>query len=149
MYCSNKNQFFLSNSCGRISINWNLLPSLHRNPLLLIIYIDIKQGLKYWLLQVVTGYYIKIKFQVHCLHYYYNITNHLKLQRMQDSAYWWQFLLGIVNSSGILSHEIPKYTIINTIYLDWRSTTLWLRNVFKQYFDDWLASLKQQDGSFF
>ena len=25
----------------------------------------------------------------------------------------------------------------------------WLRNVFKQYFDDWLVSFKQQDGNFF
>ena len=26
---------------------------------------------------------------------------------------------------------------------------LWPRSVFKQYFDDWLASFKQQDGNFF
>ena len=35
----------LLNSSGRISINWNFSPPLYRNPLLFIIYIDIKQGL--------------------------------------------------------------------------------------------------------
>ena len=85
---------------------------------------------------------------VHCSHYYYNMT-HLKLQRVQDSAYWWQFLLCIVNISGIVSHEIPKYTISNTIYFDWRSRSFGFRSVFKQYFDDWLVSFKQQDGNFF
>ena len=66
---------------------------------------------------------------VHCSHYYYNMT-HLKLQRVQDSAYWWQFLLCIVNISGIVSHEIPKYTISNTIYFDWRSRSFGFRSVF-------------------
>ena len=45
---------------------------------------------------------------------------YLKLQRMQDSAYWWQFCLGIVVIRGTLSHKIPKYTITNAIYFDWR-----------------------------
>ena len=80
-----------------------------------------------WLLQVVTGYCIKIKL----------------------AAYWWQFLLGIVNISSILSRKIPKYTITNAIYFDWRFTLVWLRDVFKQYFDEWLVLFKQQDGNFF
>ena len=68
----------------------------------------------------------------------------LKLQRRHDSAYLLQFLLGIVTISFILSHKIPKYTITNTIYPDWRSTIAWLRSVFKQYFDDWLVLFRQQ-----
>ena len=56
---------------------------------------------------------------------------------------------GMVNISGILSHKIPKYMITNAIYFDWRFTILWLRNVFKQYFDDWLVLFKQQDGNLF
>ena len=39
----------LLNLSGRISINWNLLRPLYRNPLLFVIYADIKQGLNYWL----------------------------------------------------------------------------------------------------
>ena len=142
----NQKSVLLLNSSGRISSNWNFLPSLYRNPLLFIIYIVIKQGLNSWLLQVVTDHHIKIKFQTHCLHYYYNIMSHLKLQRMQDSSYWWNFLLGIVNISGILLHEIPEYTITNAICFDRRSTILWLSKAFKQYFDDWLVSFKEQDG---
>ena len=65
------------------------------------------------------------------------------------AAYWWQFLLGIINISGILSHKIRKYTTTNAIYFYWRSSFLCLRNVFKQYFDDWLVSFKLQDGNFF
>ena len=61
-------------------------------------------------LSQVTTKTLSYKIQFPCLHYYCNIS-HLKLQRMQDSAYWGQFLLGIVNISGILSHKIPKYTI--------------------------------------
>ena len=52
---------FLLNSSGRISINSDLLPSLYRNPLLFIIYIDMKQGLNCLLLQAAVGYHIKIK----------------------------------------------------------------------------------------
>ena len=55
---------FLSNSSGRIIINSNLVPPLYRNPLLFIIYIDMKQGLNCLLLillQAVVGYHIKIK----------------------------------------------------------------------------------------
>ena len=74
-------------------------------------------------------------FQLHFLRYYYNM-GHLKLQWMKDSVHWWQFLLRIVNISDTLLHKIPKYTITNTIYFDWRSKILWLRSVFKQYFDD-------------
>ena len=47
------------------------------------------------------------------------------------------------NISGILSHKIPKYTITNAIYFEWRSTLVWLRNVFKQYFEDCLISFEQ------
>ena len=71
-----------------------------------VIYINIKQALNSWLVQVVTGYHIKIKFQFHCLHYDYNVS-HLKLQKMHDSAYWWKFLPGVVNIRLI---TIPKYT---------------------------------------
>ena len=74
--------------------------------------------------------------------------SHLKLQKLQDSAYWWLFLLCMVNITGFLPHKIPKYTNTNTIYFDWRSTILWLRSIFKQYFDDWLVSSKQQAGIF-
>ena len=38
--------------------------------------------------------------------HFYNIDN-LKLKRMQDSACWRQFFIGIVNISGILSHKMP------------------------------------------
>ena len=112
---------------GRISINWNLLPPLYRNPLLFIIYTDKKQGLNSWLLQVVTGYQTKIKL----------------------ATYWWQLLFGMVNISGILPHKIPNYTITNAIYFDWKSIMSWLSDVFKQCFYDWLVSFKQQGGSFF
>ena len=46
-------------------------------------------------------------------------------------------------------HKISKYTITNAIYFDWQSTIVWLKSVFKHYFDDWLVSFKQQDGNFF
>ena len=68
---------------------------------------------------------------------------------MQDSSNCWQFFLGIVNIIGILLYKIPKYAITNSIYFDRRFTILWLRSVFKQYFDDWLVSFKQQDRNFF
>ena len=48
------------NSSERSSINWNLVTTLYRNPLLFIIYINIKQALNSWLLQVVTGYQKKL-----------------------------------------------------------------------------------------
>ena len=101
------------------------------------------------MLQVITGYHIKNKFHSHCLHYYQIAIVHLKLRRMQDFAYWWQFLLDIVNISDILSHKIPKYNITNATYCDWPSTVLWLRNIFKQYFDYWIVLLKRKDGNFF
>ena len=47
----------------------------------------------------------------YCLHY--NMSQ-LKLQRIQDSSYQWQFLVGIVNIGGILPHKIPKYAITLT-----------------------------------
>ena len=50
--------------------------------------------------------------------------SHLKLQRLQDSAYWWLFLLCMVNISGFLSHKIPKYTNTNTIYFDWQKNQI-------------------------
>ena len=62
--------------------------------------------------------------------------------------HWWQFLLDMVNISGILPYKIPKYTLTYAIYFDWRSTILWLRNVLKQYFNDWFVSFKQQDDNF-
>ena len=54
----------------------------------------------------------------------------------------------MVNISGILPYKIPKYTLTYAIYFDWRSTILWLRNVLKQYFNDWFVSFKQQDDNF-
>ena len=85
----NQKSVLLLNSSGRIIGNWNLLPPLYRNPLLFTIYINIKPGLNSSLIQVVTGYHVKIKFQIQCLHHYYNIIimSHLKLQRIQDFAY--------------------------------------------------------------
>ena len=71
--------------------------------------------------------------------------SHLKLRRIQDSVYWWQFLLGIVNISGILSYKIPKYIITNTIYFDnpqFYGFEVFLSNV-------WIVSFKQQDEDFF
>ena len=62
---------------------------------------------------------------------------------MQDSAYWWQFFLSIINIRGNLPYKIPNYTIINALYFDWRSTILWLRNVFKEYSDGWVVSFRQ------
>ena len=43
-----------------------------------------------------------------------------------------------------MSLKIPRYSITNTIYFEWRSTVLWIRNVFKQYFDDWPVSFKHR-----
>ena len=99
----NQKSVLLLNSSGRIIGNRNLLPPLYRNPLLFTIYINIKPGLNSSLIQVVIGYHVKVKFQIQCLHHYYNIIimSHLKLQRIQDFAYWCHFLLGILNISGI------------------------------------------------
>ena len=73
--------------------------------------------------------------------------DYLKLQRMQDSACWWQFLLGIVNI-GILSHKVPMYIITVPFIFTHDPQFLWFESVNKQYFDDWLASFKQQDDIF-
>ena len=117
----NKKSVLLLNSSRRISINWNLLPPLYRNPLFFIFNLIWN---RYWLLDCSNLskdiYYIKIKL----------------------AAYWWQVLLVIVNISGILSHKIPNYTITNAIYFDGWSTLVWFRNVFKQNFDDRLVSFK-------
>ena len=73
------------------------------------------------------------KFHFHCLHYYYNI-GHLKLQRMQDSVYWWQFLCGIVTITGILLYKILTYTITNAIYFDCKIYGLEVSSKLDSYF---------------
>ena len=59
----NQKSVLLLNSSWRIIGNWNLLPPLYRNPLLFTIYINIKPGLNSSLIQVVTGYHVKLSFR--------------------------------------------------------------------------------------
>ena len=121
----NQKSVLLLNSSCRISNNWNLLLSQYINPLLFIIYTDVKQESNSWSFQVITGYHIKIKLVAH----------------------WWLFLFSIVNISSILSNKVPKYTVNNVIYLDWQSTFLAFTNVIKQYFHYRFVSFKQEDGT--
>ena len=76
----NQNSVLLLNSSGRISINWNLLPSQYRNPLLFIVNLMSNRN---WIFD--------------CS----KLSQVIYLTKIKLAGYWWQFLLAIVNISGI------------------------------------------------